>query len=228
MEKRIVHSDGRVLLVGGGACPLEPLRETLPQVRHVVAADGGARHLIENGVFPDLVIGDMDSLEDRLRLALPDDRILHIPEQDSTDFDKALRHIEAPMVLAHGFLGGRLDHQLAALSVLCRYPARRCVLVGAEDVVSLLPPRLALDLPLGMRLSLFPMGAVAGRSEGLQWPIDGLEMAPDAVIGTSNRVVGPVRLEMARPAMLGILPLAAQGALLAGLEAAPGWAGSGF
>ena len=47
-----------------------------------------------------------------------------------------------------------------------------------------------------------------GRSEGLEWPINGLELDPMARIGTSNRATGPLRLEADGPGLLVILPRA--------------------
>ncbi|MBV6635675.1 MAG: thiamine pyrophosphokinase, partial [Mameliella sp.] len=145
-----------------------------------------------------------------------------IEEQESTDFDKCLRHISAPLVFGYGFLGKRLDHQLAAMTVLTGRADVRCILIGAEDVVLLCPPDLSMELAPGTRLSLFPMAPVTGRSEGLRWPIDGLNFAPSGPVGTSNEVTGPVRLSMDGPAMLLILPGECLNALLSGLAAAPG------
>ena len=40
----------------------------------------------------------------------------HLVDQDTTDFDKALRHIKAPVVIGAGFSGARTDHALAAFT----------------------------------------------------------------------------------------------------------------
>ena len=93
-----------------------------------------------------------------------------------------------------------------AFHALLRYRHVRCILLGGGDVLFLAPPELVLDLPPETRLSLFPMGRVAGHSEGLAWPIDGLDLAPDRKICTSNRTVGPVRLKFSAAQMLVILP----------------------
>lgn len=220
MNTKIVYSEDPVLLVGGGDCPQEALTKALMASHLVVAADGGAARVLALGVMPDLVIGDMDSLDPALQAQLAPGVLHHISEQDSTDFDKCLRNIDAPLVLAHGFLGARVDHQLAAFTVMVRRAERRCVLVGADDIVLVAPPRLALALPIGMRVSLFPMGTVSGRSKGLRWPINGIEFAPNGRIGTSNEVSGPVELSFDGSQMLLILPPEALPALLEGLNGA--------
>ena len=77
--------------------------------------------------------------------------------------------------------------------------------------------RPRIGLPRGTRLSLFPLGPVQGDSEGLRWPLAGLDFAPDGMIGTSNEVSGPVRLRMQAPKMLVILPIKSLRAALNGL-----------
>ncbi|WP_332306598.1 thiamine diphosphokinase [Sagittula stellata] len=189
----------------------------------VVAADGGAAQVLRLGHMPEAVFGDMDSLSGDIQARLAPGVLRPVPEQDSTDFDKCLRHIEAPLVLGYGFLGARLDHQLAAMNVLVRRPDRRCVLIGPEDVVCLCPPELTLDLGPGERVSLFPLAEARGQSEGLRWPLDGLRFFPGDAIGTSNEATGPVRLTFGTPSMLIILSVAHLNALVSGLEHAPRW-----
>ncbi len=221
MMESLLRRAGPVLLVGGGAVDPGRLARAARDAAGVAAADSGADTLLAAGIVPDAVIGDMDSISGAARAALPPGVLHEIAEQDSTDFDKALRHIEAPLVIGHGFLGARMDHALAVLSVLARYPERTCLLEGPEDAVALLPPEITLDLAPGTRVSLWPLGPVTGRSEGLRWPIDGLSFAPDATVGTSNEATGPVRLRIDAPRMLVILPVAEAEALRHGLAARP-------
>mmetsp|Transcript_23949 Transcript_23949/g.43683 ORF Transcript_23949/g.43683 Transcript_23949/m.43683 type:complete len:124 (-) Transcript_23949:13-384(-) len=123
MNGWIVDSLGPVTLVGGGAGSVADVAEAMSLAPLCVAADGGARLALAAGVEVHAVIGDFDSIGPELDQIAPERRI-RISEQDSTDFDKALRHVAAPVVVAVGFTGGRLDHQLAALHVLAAYPDR--------------------------------------------------------------------------------------------------------
>ncbi|MCT4555477.1 MAG: thiamine diphosphokinase [Pelagimonas sp.] len=223
MKIKIAQTDGQLLLVGGGEINPEALRAALDRCDLVVAADGGAARLLDLGVVPDAVIGDMDSLAPALQAQLPPGVLHPIAEQDSTDFDKCLRNIRAPLIEAHGFLGARVDHQLAVMSVLARRPDSRCLLVGSHDVIALVPPQLALEAEAGQRVSLYPMTSVQGRSTGLRWEIDGLDLAPTGIISTSNEATGPVSLTMTSPGLLIILPVTCRAALAQGLRAAPSW-----
>ena len=213
MNGSIVQSSAGVTLAGGGVFSLKLLETARKWAPRVVAADGGADRLLRLGVEPEAVIGDFDSISAAARARLTG-RLHSIPEQATTDFDKALRSIDAPFVVGVGFSGARADHGLAVLNALVRHAERRCFILGAQDVVFLAPPEMALRLPLGSRLSLFPMGAVEGQSEGLRWPLQGIAFAPDGIIGTSNAVSGPVRLRFSAPRMLVILPRTALAAAL--------------
>lgn len=129
-----------------------------------------------------------------------------MPNRISTDFDKALRSIRAPFVLAVGFVGARADHELAAFNVLVRRP-ELCVMLGPQDVIFHLPRRFEMAMVPGDRFSLFPLAPVTGRSQGLEWAIDGLKLSPAGRTSTSNRVSAPqVVLEVSGPGMLGIVP----------------------
>lgn len=198
--------DAPVLLVGNGPVDAEMVALAQPFCNHFVAADGGANAALAHRVKLDATIGDMDS---SLKNKSPDThgKIIHISEQDSTDFEKCLSVIHAPLILGIGFLGGRLDHELAALNALVK-TAQNVVLLGEEDLVFRLPEVTDLTLPIGTRLSAFPMGPVQGvKSEGLAWPLNGLALSPTGAIGTSNHTVAPeVSLTNPGQPLLCILP----------------------
>lgn len=211
----VVTSGRGVTLIGGGAVTADDLTLALELAPTLVAADGGADCALSLGQTPDAVIGDLDSISDDARGVIPADRIHHVAEQDSTDFEKCLTRIDAPFVVAVGFAGRRLDHTLAALNVLVRTVHPPCFLLAADDVAFVPPAQLSLDMPPGTRLSLFPMGRVNGKSQGLRWPIKGLEFAPAGRIGTSNETTGPVELSLNGPVIL-MLPRAYLGAAMKG------------
>lgn len=220
MNQRIVESPLGITVVAGGPVTARLARAAVARAPVVVAADGGADRALSLGLRPTAVIGDLDSLSDGARTALG--AAVHlVAEQETTDFDKVLRSVSAPFVLALGVLGGRVDHELAALAGLLAAPGP-VVAMGVQDVVFAAPPRLALRLRAGDRLSLFPMAPVTGRSRGLDWPIDGLDFAPAGRIGTSNRVTsGPVELAFDGPGMLVMLPRTRLDAVLDAMV--PGW-----
>ncbi len=219
MTDPIVRTQYAVTLVGGGEVRPHNIDDLLTRAPVLVAADGGAAVAMAAGHVPEAVIGDLDSLPQFERERIPAERLHEIVEQDSTDFEKCLRSVKAPLILAAGFVGRRTDHELAVYNALVRCPDQPCIVLGAEDLVFAAPPDLKLDLDIGTRVSLFPMAPVTGVSEGLRWPIDGLSFAPDGRVGTSNETVGPLRAQFSGPGMLVILPLTALEPVMAGIAA---------
>ena len=219
MTAVIVQTDDIVNLLGAGDASIADL-ETLRSISGtMVAADGGARHALDMGWMPQAVIGDLDSLHPEIRSQLPSDLIHHVAEQDSTDFEKCLRRIAAPLVLGTGFLGSRIDHALACFHALMVHAHRRVILIDDRQLVFLCPADVTIDVPEGALISLFPLVPVQAQSHGLKWPLRGLNLAPGQIIGTSNRAASSqVQLTCDRPGLLVILPRpelpAAQAALL--------------
>ena len=206
MIERIVDSLEPITLVGGGEATPKDLQEALTLAPICVAADGGAELALEGGVELAALIGDFDSVSVERRAGVPLARQHHITEQDSTDFEKCLARVAAPLVIGVGFTGGRVDHQLAALHALARFAHQPCVLLGAHELVFLAPPALSLPTREGDLVSLFPLAPVVGHSQGLQWEIDGLAFDPLHKIGTSNAATGPCHIQMQAPAMVMMLP----------------------
>ncbi|MDZ7711241.1 MAG: thiamine diphosphokinase [Roseovarius sp.] len=202
----IVRENEAITLVGGAPVARADLEAALRLAPVVVAADSGADTALAAGLTPRAVIGDFDSISPEARARLPGHVLHPIGDQDTTDFEKCLARVAAPLIIGLGFTGARIDHQMAACNALSRYASQRCVLVGERDLMFLCPPVLSLPLDPGRRVSLFPMGAVEGASDGLEWPIGGINFAPDGRIGTSNRTVGPLNLSVTAPKMLVMLP----------------------
>lgn len=208
MSDRIVYTPEPVTLVGGGRVSRKLVNEALTYAPVPIAADGGANLALRMGIVPHAVIGDFDSIAPATKAAIPADRLIQVSEQDSTDFEKCLSRVAAPFLLAVGFAAGRLDHALAVCSALIRHAGPPVIVLSETDAVFASPGELELPLAKGTRVSLFPLTPVTGRSEGLRWPIGGLDFDPARQIGTSNEAVGPVRLTFDAPGMLVILPRA--------------------
>ncbi len=218
MEPRFAPFSDKVTLLGGGELRPETVSELLTLAPNLVACDGAAARALALGQVPRRVIGDLDSLDPATRAALDPATVFEIAEQDSTDFEKALRTTEAPLILGAGFMGRRLDHELACYNAMVRHPEKRCILVGESDICFHAGGRLRLALPLGTRVSLFPMAAVEVSATGLEWPLDRRRLAPWGQVGTSNRAVAAqIDIDPSGPGLLVILPRAALGAAMAAL-----------
>jgi len=190
----------------------------LTHAPNLVVCDGAAATALAMGLLPARVVGDLDSLDAATRARLDPATILEISEQDSTDFAKALRTTEAPLILGVGFMGRRIDHELACYNAMVRHAERACILVGEHDICFHAPARLRLGVRPGTRVSLFPLAEVTVTATGLEWPLDALTLAPWARVGTSNRAVAEmVEISPDGPGLLVIVPRAGLDAAIAAL-----------
>lgn len=208
MDHSNVQSPDGVTLVGGGSFERKDLVDSMALAPVVVAADGGANSCLAQGIAPVAVIGDFDSIRPETLEKLPKARMIEITEQDSTDFEKCLTRIDAPFVLAVGFSAKRLDHLLTVVSVMARQVGPPVILVSEADVAFYARDRVFFDVAAGTRVSLFPIAPMTGRSSGLRWPIDPLNLDAMGMISTSNEATGPVSLDLDDPGCLVILPRA--------------------
>ena len=169
----------------------------------VVAADSGAEWLAACGIRPDMVIGDMDSVDPGLleRLAAEGATIeRHQPEKDASDAELAVdRAVSAgadEVVIIGALRGGRLDHELANLLLLTDPDrgTRLRIVRGGTSARSLSGGEaLTLEGVGGDLVTLLPIGgeAVGVRTQGLEYPLDGETLRQGRTRGLSNRVRQP-------------------------------------
>ncbi len=220
-----IRSDRSVTVLGGGSCTQQQLAGALAMAPVLVAANGGAANAERHGHDPDHVVGDGDSLPAGWA-AESASRSHRIPEQDTTDFDKCIRSIEAPTILGVGVLAPRLDHGLASLGTLFKYRDRRIVLLGDGDVCAVIPPVLKMTVNPGTRLSIYPFAPSLVWSKGLKWELAGLRLSPEGQLGVSNEVTaGDVLLRPETPGCLVIMPAEILPELVRALEATSPWPG---
>lgn len=181
---------GLLVIVGGGFVDFNILRLLKSRGAKLVGADGGGDVIAAAGLTPDAIIGDFDSLRSPVDW-LGRTQLLRVGEQETTDFDKALRLTEAPVTVAMGMTGRRFDHTLAALDSLVRCAARRrIILVDEHDIALALSGKFAFAVAPGERVSVHALQPVTfAHSEGLKYPLHGLRLGPGLRGGTSNEAV---------------------------------------
>tara|TARA_B100001059_G_scaffold75420_1_gene73035 strand:- start:496 stop:1161 length:666 start_codon:yes stop_codon:yes gene_type:complete len=221
----MLYSTQNKLLIVGGADFSEDLFYNLYEKEiPIIAADGGANFLADQSILPELIIGDLDSVEEQKIQNIENQKIIKISCQNNTDLEKVLLNTQSPLTLGIGFLGSRIDHELASLSALAKYPQKKIILVGEKDIIFLAPPNLSLSSFEGMRVSLYPLGSVRVQSSGLKWSTEGLTMNPVDLIGTSNEAVGKIiHFVPDKPKLLLIMPISSLNDAILQLELSPSW-----
>ncbi len=158
----------------------------------VVCADGGAQKAIATGYTPDLIVGDLDSLDGSY--SFPDKtEIVKIPSQENTDFEKTLDlMLERDMddFLVTAFSGGRIDQTLANVQIAYEYSSK-CRIVLADDEYVVFPVRDHIEQILrpGTAVSVIAMAdETVVTTVGLAYELKN-SIVPKGGHGVSNRSV---------------------------------------
>lgn len=173
------------LLLADGAPLPRALRDRLRRGTFTIAIDGAAELARKEGWRPDLITGDFDSVRGTTlayfsKLGV---EILHTPDQDFTDLEKALAWCalrDLRTINVAQALGARLDHSLGNLSLLKRFHSPRRELTLFTEIEKI---RYAEDETLrlkgksGRRVAVIPFPAARVSSRGLRYEMKGLDLA---------------------------------------------------
>lgn len=196
-------------LVAGDAAWLDP-------ADIVVAADGGAGSLDRIGRRPDLLVGDLDSIDPVLAERLAADGVpieRHPADKEASDTELAVASAlaaGATAVVILGAVGGdRLDHELANLLLLAdpALAGRDVRAARGRTTVRAVhgDGRLELEGAAGDLVTLLPVGGDADgiTTDGLRWPLEGAALAMGRSRGLSNEVVrAPASVRVERGTLL--------------------------
>ena len=166
----------------------------------VICADGAAHRLKELDMAPDLIVGDMDSIdEDTLRyFEAKGSRIIRHPEDKAeTDTQLALEcafEMNPDQIRIFGALGGRIDHALANISllVMCAKRGVDAKIVDRDCELFVIDRSCVIDGRKGDTVSLLPLSSdVRGITlDGFEYPLSDGVMEIGKPYGVSNRLAG--------------------------------------
>lgn len=181
------------LLVANGSLQwTESLAAVAEAARPVLAADGGANHLGRIGLRPDAVIGDLDSIRLGVRAWVGEERMVHRPDQDRTDLDKALDYAFSELDLGRltvlGATGGRLDHAVGNLGLLARHArGEGLVFLDEDQRILAVGGEVVLEAEVGETWSFFTFDpGVRVSLEGVRWPVENYPLDPTGGPSISN------------------------------------------
>ena len=193
----------RIVLFANGELPdPDRARLLLREDDYIICADGGTRHARAFNVQPDLVIGDMDSIEkqhwqDLETATVP---IEFFPrDKNETDLELAIgRAIElAPKeIIIIAALGGRLDQTLGNLALLSdeRLSAFDVRMDDGVEEIFICRSQAEVHGGRGDIVSLIPWQGpvIAVQTKNLKWPLHSETLYPEKTRGLSNEMVKDV------------------------------------
>lgn len=175
-------------VLGGAAIESNRLVEWAAAADIIYAADSGCDACLAVGVRP-VVVGDLDSAKSDLTGL----RVVHLPDQATTDCDKLLDivHQEAPQadLVLTGLEGDRLDHVMASLDSIARSPhSPRIVLHQGIGHVLRAPGEYTFQAQSGTTVSLMPVRSLQAGMTGVAWPFESRTIELGTFVSVSNIV----------------------------------------
>lgn len=168
---------------------------------NIIASDKGLEMLDKCNIKPNYIIGDFDSLNEKVLNKYINDEAVKIiklnPEKDYTDTHMALKlaiELKSTDITIIGAIGSRLDHTLANINILKEALEKKvaCRILNENNNITLIDKNTTIkkeeEYPY---ISLIPLTTnVTGVTlNGFKYPLDNATMKIGKSIGVSNEQI---------------------------------------
>jgi thiamine pyrophosphokinase len=188
------------IIANGSVSDPDRARAIAAQAELLICADGGTQRALEWGLRPDLIVGDLDSLDAGALQRLVAEGVAverHPTHKDETDLELALDaavRLGASEIDIVGAWGGRLDQTIANVLLLAapRYAGVPITIHEGADRLFLAQGTVKLRGRPGDLVSLIPLSAEVTdiTTAGLQYPLRGESLFLGLPRGVSNTMLG--------------------------------------
>ena len=176
MNKIEILQPGVPVILADGSFPKnDRVLAYLRQASMIIACDGATKRLLDYGMEPTCIVGDMDSLDQELK-----DKYQAVinssADQDTNDFTKAVlkaQELELKEALVLGATGEREDHTLGNIGLLAEH-CQKLNLQILTDYGCFIPLQESAEISasVGQQVSIFnPIGAANITTTQLKYPI---------------------------------------------------------
>ena len=189
----------RIIIFANGELPeLNIARLLLRNDDYIICADGGTHHALALNIQPNLVIGDMDSLEKPQWQNLEKSGVsieLFPRDKNETDLELAINRaikLVPKEIIIVAALGGHIDQTLANLALLSdiRLSTFDVRLDDGLEEIFICRDQVQVQGRSGDIVSLIPwQGAVSNiQTKNLRWPLQNETLYSDKTRGISNEM----------------------------------------
>lgn len=189
-----VPMQNMTVILADGDFPVHPVPlGYLKTAERIICCDGSASKLIDSGMLPTAIVGDLDSLEPIIREKYSD-RLFKDNDQETNDLTKAVRwclNREFKNLVILGATGKREDHTLGNISLLVEYAAEADVVIVTDTgVFRPVTDSSSFDSFRGQQVSVFSINPdIEITSRGLKYPLAGRKLT-NWWMATLNEALG--------------------------------------
>jgi thiamine pyrophosphokinase len=184
-----------LIIANGASCSFELLGQLLEWSPVVVVLDNAIDRVLQLDIKVDVLLGDFDGDFDpeiykEKQYPL---EIVHGPNQEKTDLEKALDYLVEKGHKAVNIVwatGKRADHTLANITSIVSYRDKiKIVIIDDHSKIFLLPKRFEKWYTANTPISLIPVGKVTGiTSQNLFYSLQNDDLILGYRLGNSNHV----------------------------------------
>ena len=174
--------ESKTVILCDGSFPKHPIPlSVLKNAQQIICCDGAADKLIEYGMEPTFIVGDIDSVSEETKTNFAD-RIVLNTDQETNDQTKAVEFAQnrgAKNVIILGATGKREDHTIGNISLLLDY-AEKLEVLSISNSGIFRPVLQSQTLPSfkGQQVSIFSLGTPAAvTSKDLKYPLSKITLS---------------------------------------------------
>ena len=189
------------IIISGGNINEEFAKRVIlsKKYKNIISADKGLEVLDKCNIKPDYIIGDFDSLDEKILKKYVDDESIKIiklnPEKDYTDTNMALKlaiELESTDITIIGAIWTRLDHTLANIHILKEALEKNieCKILNENNNITLINKDVTIKKEHPY-ISLIPLTTTAEgvTLKGFKYPLNNATLKIGESIGVSNEQV---------------------------------------
>ncbi|MFL2696410.1 MAG: thiamine diphosphokinase [Candidatus Actinomarina sp.] len=165
------------LIINGGLNSTK--RDQLDNYDFIVAVDSGAEHAYKLFLKPDLIIGDLDSIDEKTIKRAEKDSIQILKyetNKNETDFELALKHVLDQSIKDITIIGGEygeIDHLFSVLTVIISYQNDELILWIHGNQSIIIPNSKKIKIGNNVKFSILPFTDLKNLNiSGAQWNLE--------------------------------------------------------
>ena len=178
---------------------MDILKSIIKNSDYVICADGAAKYLMNINIYPDLLVGDLDSIDDDALRWIENGKVKleRFPvKKDMTDTELAIEFAlkQSPhKINIVGAIGSRMDHSLGNIMLLYKIHKMGTAarIINEINDMTITDSNIKIEGKIGQTVSIIPIGGdVSGVTlEGLEYPLNDCNIHMGSSLGISNRFI---------------------------------------
>lgn len=188
-----------IIVSNGSIHDYERMKKWIDHRDFIIGVDGGSRHLFEMDILPHIIVGDLDSIDEKIKRYFEEKNVVFhkFPKKkDFTDTELAIEYAlekGASEIVFLGAIGSRMDHTIANITLLLPLIEKGiCAkVVDERNEVMIIDKKVKIEGEIGEIVSIIPITEkVEGITfTGLLYPLCDATMKMGVARGISNQLI---------------------------------------